>query len=91
MKRNLVRKLTAILLLLHAANSIFADNYELYSGTITEGDYVIVHTYAMKSAIVNSRFDIASVTITDGIITNEFFSNNKRLCYPIWTWLNTIA
>lgn len=70
MKRNLVRKLTAILLLLHAANSLFADNYELYSGTITEGDYVIVHTYALKNVISENRFAYASVTVTDGIITN---------------------
>ncbi len=70
MKRNLVEKLTAILLLLHAANSLFADNYELYSGTITEGDYVIVQTYALKNVISENRFAYASVTVTDGIINN---------------------
>ena len=50
---------------------MWADDYELYSGTITEGDYLIVYDGgAMKNTITNNRFDYQSVTISDNKISN---------------------
>lgn len=45
--------------------------YSLYSGTIAEGDYVIVYNgKAMKSAITSSRLEYLELTITSNTITN---------------------
>ena len=48
------------------------DSYELYTGEIVEGDYVIYNTHgAMKNELNGGpRFNNESVTISDDIITN---------------------
>lgn len=46
------------------------DVYSLYSGNLTEGDYVIVYNNgAMKSSVTSSRLDYSDVTITSNSIT----------------------
>jgi hypothetical protein len=53
MKKALLTKLMLLLCALIAgSSSVWADDYELYSGTITEGDYVIYYSgKAMKNSI----------------------------------------
>ena len=52
-------------------SNVWADEYELYSGTITEGDYVIVYDgVAMKNTVSSSRLDYQSVTISNNKISN---------------------
>ena len=49
----------------------WANEYALYSGTITEGDYVIVYDgNAMNNTVSSSRLGNTTVTITDGKISN---------------------
>ena len=49
----------------------WANEYALYSGTITEGDYVIVYDgNAMNNTLSSSRLGNTAVTITDGKISN---------------------
>jgi len=46
------------------------DVYSLYSGDLTEGDYVIVYEGgAMKSSVTSDRLDYSAVTITSNSIT----------------------
>ena len=50
---------------------MWAEDYALYSGAITEGDYVIVTSdVAMKNTVTSDRFDYQSVTITEDKISN---------------------
>ena len=57
--------------LIVGSGSSWADDYELYSGTITEGDYVIVYDgNAMKNTITSNRFDYQAVTISADKISN---------------------
>ena len=72
MKQKLLLKAMLLLFALIAgSSSVWADDYALYSGTITEGDYVIVYSgVAMKNNVTSDRFDYQSVTISDDKITN---------------------
>ena len=46
------------------------DVYSLFSGDLTEGDYIIVYDGgAMKSTVTSSRLDYSEVTITNDAIT----------------------
>ncbi|MCR5130987.1 MAG: Ig-like domain-containing protein [Prevotella sp.] len=59
------------LLLLMVASVAWADDYQLYSGTITEGDYVIVYDGgAMKASVTSGRLDYAEVAISNDIISS---------------------
>lgn len=73
MKRTFLLK-TVILLcaLVAGSSSVWADDYVLYSGTITEGDYVIYYNgYALKNTVSSSnRFDNQSVTPSENKISN---------------------
>lgn len=72
MKQKLLLKTMLLLCALIAgSSSVWADDYELYSGTITEGDYVIVYDgVAMKNTVSSSRIGYQSVTISDDKISN---------------------
>ena len=72
MKKLLLMKTMLLLCaLIVGGSSVWADDYELYSGALTEGDYIIVYDNgAMKNTVSSSRFDIQAVTISEGIITN---------------------
>lgn len=59
------------MLLVGAVGSAWGDDYALYSGEITEGDYLIVYNgAAMKAYINNSRLQYTEVTITNNVISN---------------------
>ncbi len=46
--------------------------YNLYSGALTEGDYLLVNsTYAMKASISSNRFANLSVTVSDNKIVTD--------------------
>ncbi len=71
MKRLLLLKSLFLLCALIVGTNAWADDYELYSGTITEGDYVIYYNgNALKNTISSSRFENMNVTPSDGKITN---------------------
>lgn len=64
----------------------------LYSGALTEGDYVIVYgTKAMKNTVSSNRFEYSEVTITDNAISQP----NANLIWHIapsedyWTIYNS--
>ena len=57
--------------LIAGSSSAWADDYELYSGTITEGDYVIYYSgKAMKNSIASNRLEYTAVTPSDNKITD---------------------
>ena len=72
MKKALLTKLMLLLCALIAgSSSAWADDYELYSGTITEGDYVIYYSgKAMKNSIASNRLEYTAVTPSDNKITD---------------------
>lgn len=52
-------------------SSAWAEDYEKYSGSITEGDYLIVYSnVAMKATISNDRFGYTTVTPSNDIVLN---------------------
>ena len=60
-----------IMLLTLGIGTAWAAEYALYSGTITEGDYVIVYdSNAMNNTVSSSRLGNTTVTITDDKISN---------------------
>ena len=70
-KTFLLKTMLLLCALVAGSSSVWADDYALYSGTITEGDYVIVYgDVAMKNTVTNSRFDYQSVTISEDKISN---------------------
>ena len=69
-------------------------DYELYSGTLTEGDYVIYYDgYAMKAIVSSERLSYTSVTPSD----NKISSPDADIIWHIaasgdyWTIYNTDA
>ena len=51
--------------------NVWADDYEKYSGSITEGDYLLVYSnVAMKAAISSDRFEYTTVSPSNDIISN---------------------
>ena len=59
------------MLLTLGIGTAWAAEYALYSGTITEGDYVIVYDgNAMNNTVSSSRLGNTTVTITDDKISN---------------------
>jgi hypothetical protein len=70
MKKFLLKSLFLLCALVVGSNA-WADDYALYSGTITEGDYVIVYSNgAMKNTISSDRLEIKDVTISSNKISN---------------------
>ena len=50
-----------------------SNDYELYSGTLTEGDYVIYYTtnsVALKNTVSSSRLGYADLTVTNNVISS---------------------
>jgi len=53
------------------ANTLRGEDFALYSGTITEGDYVIVYAKkAMKNTVSSSRLEYSDVTPNNNVIQN---------------------
>ncbi len=70
-KTTLLKSMLLLCALVVGSGSLWAEDYELYSGTITEGDYVIVYNdVAMKNTISSDRFTNQSVTISENKISN---------------------
>ena len=70
-QKTLLKTMLLLCALIVGYGSAWADDYELYSGTITEGDYVIVYDgVAMKNTVSSSRIGYQSVTISDDKISN---------------------
>ena len=60
-----------MLLTLGIGSAWGAEEYALYSGTITEGDYIIVSEgYAMNNTVTSSRLGNTAVTVTSDKISN---------------------
>ena len=58
--------------LIVGSTSVWADTYVLYSGTITEGDYIIYYNgKAIKNTISSNRLTYEEVTPSDGKITTS--------------------
>ena len=81
-------------ILVGGVSSAWADDYELYSGTITEGDYLIVYSgKAMNTTVEGDRLQYATVTVTNDIIT----TTNTDIVWHIaasgdyWTLYNAKA
>ena len=67
----LLKTMLLLFALIAGSSSVWADDYELYSGTITEGDYVIYYSgKAMKNSIASNRLEYTAVTPSDNKITN---------------------
>jgi hypothetical protein len=70
-KLNLLFKSLFLLCALIVGSSAWADDYELYSGTITEGDYVIVYNgKAIKNTIASNRLEYLEVSPSNNKISN---------------------
>ena len=73
MKQNYLFKTLFLLcaLLVGSVNSVWADNYKLYTGAITEGDYLVVYDAgAMKATVSSGRLDFSDVVVSGEIIAN---------------------
>ncbi|MBO4801105.1 MAG: BACON domain-containing protein [Bacteroidaceae bacterium] len=102
MKQSLLKQfsLRATLLALFlcaVGGTAWADNYyyKLYSGDITEGDYIIYYNgKAMKNVISSNRFSYEEVTPVNNIITRTSATNNDAIVWHIaanstyWTIYN---
>lgn len=63
--------LTALFMMTMGGQITKADEYQLYSGTISDGDYLIVYNgAAMRASISNSRFNYTDVSIINNKITD---------------------
>ena len=66
-----IRLLLVMLLTLTVSAEVWAEDFEKYSGTITEGDYLIVYDNdAMNSTVSSSRLQYASVTVSNNKISD---------------------
>lgn len=70
------------MLVLFGSGGAFADTYELYSGTITEGEYLLVYEgSAMNTTVSNNRLQFQAVQIVDDKIT----SGTTDFSTIVWT------
>ena len=70
-QKTLLKTMLLLCALIVGRSSVWADDYELYSGTITEGDYVIVYSgVAMKNTVSSNRLQYESVTISNNKISD---------------------
>ena len=71
MIKNLQSKVLLLIgLLLAGVSGAWADDYQLYSGALTEGDYLIVYENgAMKNTVANNRLDYSDVNPSNNVIT----------------------
>lgn len=66
-----IRLLLVMLLTLTVSANAWGEDFEEYSGTITEGDYLIVYSGgAMKNTVSSSRLQYTEVTVSNNKISN---------------------
>jgi hypothetical protein len=54
------------------ATAFIGDNYELFSGALVEGDYLIVYDgSAMNNTVTNDRLQFGEVTASNNVITTD--------------------
>ena len=71
MKKLLLKSMLLLSALIVGSSSVWADDYELYSGTITEGDYVIYYSgKTLKNTISSNRFTYGTATPSENVIAN---------------------
>ena len=71
MKNQLLKTMLLLFALIAGGSSVWADDYELYSGNLTEGDYVIYYSgKAMKNTVASNRLGYSEVTPANNKITN---------------------
>lgn len=78
--------------LIVGSGSVWGDTYVLYSGTITEGDYIIYYNgKAIKNTINSNRLTYEEVTPSDGKITTSEASIIWHISQSgdYWTIYNT--
>ena len=65
--------LLSLLMVVMGLGNAYADKYQLYSGEITEGDYILVSPSstptAMNTTVDKNRLQFQAVEVKDGIIT----------------------
>ena len=67
-----LRALLLVSLLMGAVSGVQAENYKLYSGELTPGDYLVVYNGgAMKASVSSNRLGFATVTVVDDVISNS--------------------
>lgn len=73
MGKNLLSKIMLLLACILVGGSAWADEYNLYSGALTEGDYIIYYDgKAMKNTIASNRLSFEEVTpANDAISTTD--------------------
>ena len=70
-KINYLKQYLMLLVMLMAVTSAWGDDYELYSGAITEGDYLLVSSNAaMNTTTTSNRLQYTSVSPSNNIISN---------------------
>ena len=72
MRRKITKLMTAFALLVFMAPSMvgWGQSYSLYSGSLVEGDYLIVYQgKAMKNTISSNRLQYQEVTVSNDVIT----------------------
>ena len=66
-----LRLLLVMFLTLTVTTNAWAEEYEKYSGTITEGDYLIVYSNgAMQNTVSSDRLQYSDVTVSNNKISN---------------------
>ena len=66
-----IRLLLVMFLTLTVTTNAWGEEYEKYSGTITEGDYLIVYSNgAMKNTVSSDRLQYSDVTVSNNKISN---------------------
>lgn len=93
-KKTLLKSWLLLLCMVVGVGSAWADEYELYSGAITEGDYIVYYNgYAMNTTVENGRLGYVTVTPSNDIITTD----NSAIVWHIaasgdyWTLYNADA
>ena len=90
----LLKTMLLLCILVGGVSPAWADDFELYSGSLTEGDYLIVYNGgAMNTTINNDRLQYQSVSVNNGKIT----TTESSLVWHIaksgdyWTLYNATA
>ena len=66
-----LRLLLVMFLTLTVTTNAWGEDFEKYSGTITEGDYLIVYSNgAMENTVSSDRLQYSSVTVSNNKISN---------------------
>ena len=79
--------LLSLLMVVMGLGNAYADKYQLYSGEITEGDYILVSPSstptAMNTTVDKNRLQFQAVEVKDGIIT-RMNNHNTDLSSVVW-------